>query len=146
MWKKALAFAALFLTVFTISAFASGMGGGDYEASVVALKGAGGANGEAVFRTVGGFMPFEYTLSVTVWGLEPNTEYSVWLADSPAKEGREPLGVTTNRFKTDGSGKGRYVTSVSHQKLRPWRSLAVYRQSGEAGEKAPALKGGIRFY
>ena len=145
MRKKALAFAALFLTVFTLSASAGGIGNSDYEAAVVALKGTGKANGEAVFRAVG-FMPLEYTLGVTAYGLEPNTVYSVWLTDSPSKEGRVPVGVTTNSFKTDGSGKGRYVTGVSHLKLRDWRSLSIYRQSGEASEKAPVLKGPIRFY
>lgn len=149
MWKKALAFTALVLMVFTFNAAASGIGDADYDAAVVALKGEGGASGEAVFRTVG-FMPLEYTLGVTVYGLEPNSTYSVWLVEGPVKDGRLPLGLETNRFKTDGSGKGRYVTSVSHLKLRDWRALAVYHNAGkdpgDQKEMKMVLKGYMRFY
>ncbi len=150
MWKKAVASVALVLAVLTLSVFASARGDSDYEAATVALKGEGGANGEAVFRTVGGFMPLEYSLAVTVYGLEPNSVYSVWLAESPVQEGREPLGIETNRFKTDGSGKGRYVTSVSYLKLRDWRALAIYHHGGKDPENAKemkmVLKGYFRFY
>lgn len=153
MRKKAMAFLVpvlMVFMVFTLNAAASGIGDGDYEAANIALKGEGGARGEAVFRTTGGFMPLEYTLGVTVYGLEPNSIYSVWLVDSPVVEGREPLGIETNRFKTDGSGKGRYVTSVSHLKLRDWRALAVYRNAGKDPENAKemklVLKGYMRFY
>lgn len=150
MWKKAAASVALVLAVLTLSAYASGRADADYEVAAVALKGEGKASGEAVFRTVGGFMPLEYSLGVTVYGLEPNSVYSVWLAESTVQGGREPLGIETNRFKTDGSGNGRYVTSVSHLRLRDWRVLAIYHHGGKDPENAKemkmVLKGYLRFY
>jgi len=145
MRKNAVISALIVLAALALASGAAAFRDADYEAAAVALKGEGGASGEAIFRA-DGFMPLEYFLGITVYGLEPNTVYSVWLTESPVSKDKVPLGIETNSFKTDGSGKGRYVTSVSHLKLRDWRALAIYR--GSAGSLAPraALTGGIRFY
>jgi hypothetical protein len=149
MLKKISASLVLILTVLALSSAASDFRSADYQVAEINLTGEGGASGVAIFRAEG-FMPMEYSLGLTVYGLKPNSVYSVWLTDGYGTEGREALGIKTNHFKTNGSGTGRYVTNVSHLKVRHWRSIEVYYHPDNDPQNTKditsALKGRLRFY
>ncbi|MBI5587336.1 MAG: hypothetical protein HY889_03105 [Deltaproteobacteria bacterium] len=145
MLKKTVAAIAFVLTILTFGAAAN-----DSEVAVIHLRGAAAASGEAVFRTSSEFSPFQYSLGVTVYGLKPNSIYSVWLSGHHGKEGREALGIGSNHFKTDGAGNGRYVTYASHLTLREWRVLEIdYHPDNDpknTKDMVIVLKGNFRFY
>lgn len=144
MLKKTAASIALVFTLLSLSALAS-----DYEVASIQLKGEGGASGEATFRTVG-FMPGEYSFGLTAYGLKPNSIYSVWLSGGYKSDSKAALGIGSNHFKTNGSGVGRYVTTVSLLKLRDFTTIEVDFHPGNdpnnTADLITALKGRLRFY
>lgn len=65
------------------------------------------------------------SVEVTVTRLEPGSVYSAWYAD---EKGRlAAAGVEVNHFRTDGSGRGRYVTTSYEDLLDDWRYLVINR-------------------
>ncbi len=84
----------------------------------------GGASGEA---TVERFdrSPGLRILGVTVYRLKPLSTYSVWLANDEPQREVKAAGIEVNHFRTDGSGNGRYVTTVSEYELDRWRFIEV---------------------
>lgn len=150
MLKKITASFALILTVLALSSAASDIRHSDYQVAEINLTGEGGASGVAIFRSEG-FNPMEYSLGLTVYGLKPNSVYSVWLTDGKyGAEGKEALGIGTNHFTTNGSGTGRYVTLASYLKVRPWRSIEVFYHPDQdpknTKDMSSALKGTLRIY
>lgn len=114
--KSLMPFLAAFLLL-------TGLNWGDGARRFLELKGPSG-NGEveiAPMQSRG--MPRLRTMGVDVYGLQPNSVYSVWYTNEKGE--RKPAGVDTNHFKTDASGKGRYVTSVYEDVLDDWRYLEI---------------------
>ncbi|HEY4706671.1 MAG TPA: hypothetical protein VII64_04355 [Thermodesulfobacteriota bacterium] len=70
------------------------------------------------------YMPGNLSMGINFYGLEPNTLYTVWYANEKGE--RAPAGVSGNVFRTDGGGKGRYVTSVDAYYLDDWDNIEVY--------------------
>lgn len=70
------------------------------------------------------YMPGNLNMGINFFRLEPNTLYSVWYAKDSGE--RAPAGVSGNTFKTDGSGNGRYVTSVDGYYLDDFDNIEVY--------------------
>lgn len=79
-----------------------------------------GASGEVLIEKQD-FMPGQRALGINVYGLKPNSVYSVWLANEEPNKQTYALGVDINYFRTDGSGNGRYVTTVSEYTIDWWR-------------------------
>jgi len=70
------------------------------------------------------YMPGNLNMGINFYRLEPDTVYTVWYTNE--KNERVPAGVDGNVFKTDGGGKGRYVTSVNGYYLDNWDRIEVY--------------------
>lgn len=86
------------------------------------LKGA--ASGEATIERFDR-SPGLRILGVTVYGLKPLSTYSVWLANDEPQREIKAAGIEVNHFRTDGTGNGRYVTTVSEYELDRWRFIEV---------------------
>lgn len=87
--------------------------------------GAEKAAGEVVVTDVfeGGYDIKE--ISVEASGLEPYSVYTVWLArERPAGDLRG-LGIGDHAFKTDGEGKGRFVTTLNSYDYMDYDYLQV---------------------
>lgn len=103
--------ALLAVAIVALSALPSWASVGNFDLKPAA--GAEKAAGEVVVTDVfeGGYEIKE--ISVDASGLEPNSVYTVWLAkDRPAGDFKG-LGIGDHAFKTDGEGKGRFVTTVN---------------------------------
>lgn len=118
----------------------------------VPLKGAlnSGASGEAEIANTGFRAPM-WVLSINVYGLKPNSVYSVWYVNEQPKFETAPAGVDTNHFKTNGSGNGRYVTTVSDYDINywHWRYIEVYshpdNNPGNTKDMVMVLKGDLVY-
>lgn len=110
------------------------------------LKGPTGS-GQVEIEPLGRSTPRLRNMAVTVHDLEPNALYSVWYTSERGE--RKAAGVETNTFKTDASGKGRFVTSVYEDVLDDWRYLEVmHHPSGDPKETTgltSALKGDLVY-
>lgn len=91
-----------------------------------------GASGEAVFEKMG-IAPGQRSVGIDLFGLKPDAIYSVWLEKNGEKRERMPLGVDINHFKTNASGKGRYVTTASEYDVEyNWDYLIInYHPDGD---------------
>lgn len=121
--KKNIRFVAAFLlvTVFTASAWT--VIGEPVRRPVALIDQTGqGASGEVLFERMD-FMPGLSSMGITAYNLRPGSAYSVWFSDG--KGTLSPAGVETNTFRTDGSGKGRYVTTVYEDVLDDWRYIVI---------------------
>lgn len=83
----------------------------------------GAAEGQVEIEPMRRGMPRLSNLAITFRGLKPDSVYSVWYSNERGE--RSPAGVETNHFRTDASGKGRYITSVYEDVLDDWRFLEV---------------------
>lgn len=70
------------------------------------------------------YMEGNLSMGINFYRLEPNTVYTVWYAKENGE--KAPAGVDSNVFRTDGGGKGRYVTSVDAYYLDDWDNIEVY--------------------
>lgn len=83
----------------------------------------GGASAEVVIESDSRSMPRLRNIGLTAYGLRPSSVYSVWF--SSEKGERSAAGIETNHFRTDGAGKGRYVTMAYEDVIDDWRYLDV---------------------
>lgn len=87
-------------------------------------------------------MPRLRNMAVDVYALAPNSVYSVWFAGEQGN--RSPAGVGTNHFRTDVSGKGRYITSVYEDVLDDWRYLEVMLHPDGNPKSTAGITGALR--
>jgi hypothetical protein len=127
--------------------FLTGLNWSDGARQYLELKGPTGGGEVEVDPMQSRATPRLRNLAVTVYGLQPNSVYSVWYENEKGE--RSPAGVDTNHFKTDPGGKGRYVTSVFGDVLDQWRYLEVMlHPDGNPKNTAgmtPALKGDLVY-
>ncbi|MDO8426020.1 MAG: hypothetical protein Q7T24_00725 [Deltaproteobacteria bacterium] len=121
MGKRIYIFAAV---IFSISAAAFAF---NYPAKLFVplidqLK--GGASGELAIERFDR-SPDLRMLGINVYGLKPNSTYSVWLTNDEPQREVKAAGIDTNHFRTDGSGNGRYVTTASEYEIDHWRFIEV---------------------
>lgn len=111
------------------------------------LKGPAGSGQVEIEPMQARGMPRLRNVAINVYGLQPNSVYSVWLADEEGR--RSPAGVKTNHFRTDASGKGRYVTTAYEDVLDDWRYLEVMLHPNgnpaDTGSATSALKGDLVY-
>lgn len=103
--------ALLAIAIVALSALPAGASVGNFDLRPAA--GVEKAAGEVVVTDVfeGGYEIKE--ISVEASGLEPYSVYTVWLAkERPAGDFRG-LGIGDHAFKTDGEGKGRFVSTLN---------------------------------
>lgn len=115
--------ALLAIAVVAAASFPAWASVGNFE--LKPSSGAENAAGEVVVTDVfeGGYDIKE--ISVDASGLEPYSVYTVWLAkDKPAGDFRG-LGIGDHAFKTDGEGKGRFVTTVNAYDYMDYDTLQV---------------------
>lgn len=107
-----------------------------------------GASGEVTIERMG-FMPAQRELSIDVFRLKPNSTYSVWLTNVKPELSRHALGVDVNHFRTDGGGKGRYVTTTSEYDLSHWRYIDIYlhpdNDPKNTKDMALSLRGDLKY-
>ncbi|CAG0926766.1 hypothetical protein PLCT1_00157 [Planctomycetaceae bacterium] len=102
----------------------------------------GSASGEVLIEPLQSRMPRLRTVGIIVYGLKPASVYSVWYADGKGQ--RTAAGVDTNHFKTDASGKGRYVTSVYEDVLDDWRYIEVMLHADGDPKNTAGMTGALR--
>lgn len=93
------------------------------------------------------FMPGQRSLEMDFFRLKPNAVYSVWFANNRGE--RTPAGVDRNHFRTDGGGKGRYLTTTYDDLLSKWRYIEVYYHPGgdpaDTREMVAELRGDLVY-
>lgn len=122
---KKIAVFSIGVLYFLLAGFNWGAGGGyqrPYDMRLEDVKG-GNAYARVEFESMR-YMPGSLSMGINFYRLEPDTVYSVWYANDKGE--RAPAGVSGNVFRTDGGGKGRYVTSVDAYYLDDWDSIEVY--------------------
>ena len=111
------AFAALAAAGMVTTAEAS------YEIPLAGDFSAQGAEGNITIREAD-TAAYDSEITVEVNGLKPDSVYSVWLAkEEPSR--MQGLGVDDYSFKTDASGNGRFVASLSEGELNDWDMIEV---------------------
>jgi len=107
----------------------------------------GGASGEVLIEPLQARMPRLRTVGIIMYELKPDSVYSVWYSDGKGQ--RSAAGVETNHFRTDASGKGRYVTSAYEDVLDDWRYIEVMlHPDGDpknTGAMTEALRGDLVY-
>lgn len=107
----------------------------------------GSASGEVLIEPLQTRMPYLRTVGVIVYELKPDSVYSVWYTDGKGR--KAPAGVGDNHFRTDGGGKGRFVTSAYEDVLDDWRFIEVMlHPDGDpknTGAMTEALRGDLVY-
>ncbi len=87
-----------------------------------------GASGTATIQEQGD----RAEVRIEVAGLKPHAVYTVWLVNMKPKMDMAGVGSGDYEFRTDGSGGGKYVGTVSATDLKKWQMLEVaYHPDGD---------------
>ena len=81
-----------------------------------------GAKGEA---TIVDKDPATKEITIAAEGLKPNATYTVWVVNMKPKMGMAGVGSGDYSFKSDGSGRGQFMGTISAAELAKWQMLEI---------------------